>query len=156
MLPFWMISCGHPRWLLKPLVPRMLSSPDPPSPQLPLNRSSLLFSYSSTLFVRNGHSQLPSNQALPHSFPFKGGWGVLFSSRIEAGIRLPAPLVALCLQRLPTIKFHNSFVLITMQNAPGVGGARGNRRACSASHTLGRVEQTKENSLCQSVLFHCC
>src|SRR5262245_8388718 len=33
------------------------------------------------------------------------------------------PLLSLCFQQLPTIKFHNSFVLITMQNARGVGGS---------------------------------
>src|SRR5215471_10044683 len=31
------------------------------------------------------------------------------------------PLPPLCFQQLPTIKFHNSFVLITMQNAPPGG-----------------------------------
>src|SRR5262249_44513898 len=48
------------------------------------------------------------------------GWEHSGSLRSLAQPVYECPLPSLCFQQLPTVKFCNSFVLITMQNAPGV------------------------------------
>src|SRR5215467_5762074 len=60
-------------------------------------------------------------------FPISWQGGVpssLFSFLPSAFCFLLCPLSPLCFQQLPTIKFSNSFLLITIQNAPRVWGVR--------------------------------
>ena len=54
------------------------------------------------------------------------------------------PLLALCFQQLPTVKFSNHFVLITIQNAP---------RVCTPSHGFQSVPAVSSQQLPLS-LFH--
>jgi len=54
------------------------------------------------------------------------------------------PLLALCFQQLPTVKFSNHFVLITIQNAP---------RVCTPSHGFRSVPPVSSQRLPLS-LFH--
>src|SRR5262252_9286178 len=54
-------------------------------------------------------------------FDLMGGRGCLFSIRWQTSPTCQRPLTWLCFQQLLTVKFSNSFVLITIQIAGGVG-----------------------------------
>ena len=93
----------------------------PALPNLHNTRTSLtaLFSSSSALFCAMEPSQPLSHQSLPHSFPCNGGWGVSSVVLSPATDHYPRPTL-FCFQQLTTVKFCNSFPLITIQNAGDV------------------------------------
>src|SRR5690348_9604824 len=63
----------------------------PANPQLPLHRSSLLFSYTSALFARNGAAQPLSHQSLAHSLPCNGGGSMVSCKRLPSTAGQPIP-----------------------------------------------------------------
>src|SRR5215471_10315278 len=91
-------------------------------PLLPVLPLSPLHPSRYALHVYHGVFQPLYYQRFAHSFLLNGGWGC---HRLLQNPSRPAcqrPLLSLCFQQLPTIKFSNPFVLITMQIAPGVWG----------------------------------